>query len=103
MTLSQKDAQLYYSLWLPLIDFVNRKYRVKRTLKNIATAKRLDPAAVKEVADKLWSDVGIIDDYLKERTDLPEEHRKCIRRNPVAVFAAVSGHGAERVAGVLGV
>ena len=27
----------------------------------------------------------------------------CIRRNPVAAFAAVSGHGAERVAGVLGV
>ena len=28
---------------------------------------------------------------------------ECIRRNPVAAFAAVSGHGAERVAGVLGV
>ena len=26
---------------------------------------------------------------------------KCIRRIPVAAFAAVSGHGAERVAGFL--
>lgn len=79
MTLSQNDSQLYYSLWLPLLDYVNRKYRVKRTLKNIAMAKRLDPAAVKEVADKLWSDVGVIDDYLKERPDLPEEHREIIQ------------------------
>jgi len=79
MTLSQQDSQLYYSLWLPLIDFVNRKYRVRRTLKDIVTARRLDPAAVKEVADKLWSDVGVIDDYLKERPDLPEEHREIIQ------------------------
>ena len=26
---------------------------------------------------------------------------ECIRRNPVAAFAAMSGHGAERVAGTL--
>ena len=28
-------------------------------------------------------------------------HEMCIRRNPVAAFAAMSGHGAERVAGTL--
>ena len=36
MTLSQEDGQLYYRLWLPLLDFVNRKYRVSSKLKNIA-------------------------------------------------------------------
>ena len=79
MTLSQEDGQLYYRLWLPLLDYVNRKYRVKRKLKSIATAKGLDPADVKEVANKLWSDVTIIDDYLKENTDLPDEHREIIQ------------------------
>lgn len=30
-----------------------------------------------------------------------ENHFKCIRRHPVAAFAAVSGHGAKRVASFL--
>ena len=79
MTLSQEDGQLYYKLWLPLLDFVNKKYRVNRKLKNIATAKSLDPAEVKKVANKLWSEVVIIDDYLKECVDLPEEHKEIVQ------------------------
>lgn len=79
MTLSQEDAQLYYNLWLPLLDFVNRKYSVNRKLKNIATAKELDPAEVKKVANKLWSDVKVIDDYLNECVDLSEEHKEIVQ------------------------
>ena len=79
MTLSREDGQLYYKLWLPLLDFVNRKYRVNRRLKSIATAKELDPAEVKEIANKLWSDVTIIDDYLDKNADLPDDHRAIIR------------------------
>ena len=79
MTLTQEDGQLYYKLWLPLLDFVNRKYHVNRKLKSIAVAKELDPAEVKKVANKLWSDVAIIDDYLKENADLPEEHKEIVR------------------------
>ena len=62
MTLSQEDGQLYYRLWLPLLDFVNRKYRTSSKLKGITEKKGLDPAEVKKVADRLWSDVTVIDD-----------------------------------------
>lgn len=62
-----------------MLDFVNRKYRINRKLKNIATAKELDPADVKKIANKLWSDVTIIDDYLNENPDLPDDHREIIR------------------------
>lgn len=79
MTLSQEDGQLYYKLWLPLLDFVNRKYHVNRKLKSITTATELDPEEVKKVANKLWSDVTIIDDYLKECVDLPEEYKEIVR------------------------
>ena len=79
MTLSQEDGQLYYKLWLPLLDFVNKKYLINSKLKSIATAKSLNPAEVKEVANKLWSDVTIIDEYLKENEDLPEEHKEIVR------------------------
>lgn len=77
MTLSQEDGQLYYKLWLPLLDFVNRKYCVNRKLKSIATAKELEPSEVKKVANKLWSDVVIIDDYLKECVDLGRDVLWC--------------------------
>jgi hypothetical protein len=79
MTLSQEDGPLYYKLWFPLLDFVNTKHGVNSELKNIATATELDPTEVKKVANKLWSDVDIIDDYLKECVDLPEEHKEIIR------------------------
>ena len=79
MTLSQEDAQLFYSLWLPLLDFVNRKYRVNRKLKNLTVTRGLNPADIKKVANKLWSDVDIIDEYLKECVDLPEEYKDIIR------------------------
>ena len=79
MTLSQEDGQLYYKLWLPLLDFVNKKYRINNKMKSIATAKNLNPKDVKEVANKLWSDVTIIDDYLNEKADLTDDHREIIR------------------------
>lgn len=67
MTLSPEDAKLFYQLWLPLLDYVNEKKKVNE-LKNIATAKTLEPTKVKEVANALWNEVGMIDEYLVEKT-----------------------------------
>ena len=55
------------------------QYRINRKMKSLATAKTLNPADVKEVANKLWSDVTIIEDYMKENEELPEEHKEIIR------------------------
>lgn len=32
MTLLKEDGQLYYRLWLPLLDYVNRKYEVRKEM-----------------------------------------------------------------------
>lgn len=79
MTLSQEDGQLYYKLWMPLLDFVNRTYGINKKLKNMAEAKNLDPAEVKEIANKLWSEVEIIDRYIKENPELPAEYKEIIQ------------------------
>ncbi|MFQ7311607.1 MAG: hypothetical protein ACLROL_07105 [Sellimonas sp.] len=79
MTLSQEDGQLYYKLWMPLLDFVNRTYGVNKKLKSMAEAKNLDPVEVKEVANKLWSEIAIIDRYIKENPELPQEHKDIIQ------------------------
>lgn len=79
MTLSPEDAQLFYHLWLPLLDFTNRKYHINPRLKKITKASELHPADAKEIANKLWENVTIIDAYLKGAPDLPKEHQAIIR------------------------
>ena len=49
MTLSEKDGQLFYKLWLPLLDYVNEKCKVNKNVKDMANAKSLDPQVVKEI------------------------------------------------------
>ena len=39
----------------------------------------MDPAEVKEVANKRWSEVGVIDRYIKENSELQAEHKKIIQ------------------------
>lgn len=82
MTLSLEDGQLYYRLWMPLLDYVNEKTKVNPKLKNMAVAgpSSLDPNEVKVVADKLWEDVSVIDEYLLSAgRDLPNEHKEIVR------------------------
>lgn len=69
MVLSPEDAKLFYRLWFPLLDYVNEKKKVN-DLKDIATAEELDPAKVKEIANVLWNDTGIIDEYLTENVSV---------------------------------
>ena len=42
MTLSEKDGQLFYKLWLPLLDYVNEKCKVNKNVEDMANAKSLD-------------------------------------------------------------
>lgn len=79
MILSEKDGKLFYELWLPLLDYVNEKYKVNKKLRNMADARTLNPEEVKEIADVLWNHVDIIDQYLDEcATEMPDDHRQII-------------------------
>lgn len=78
MKLSTEDGQLFYKLWLPLLDYVNEKYKVNEGAAKMAGAERMNPEEVKAVADKLWDDVTVIDEYLSGQSDMPQEHRAII-------------------------
>ena len=78
MTLSEEDGKLYYALWLPLLDFVNKKYGVKKQLKKMDTAKSLNPEDVKAVSDILCENIAVIDEYLQKHKEIPEEHKSII-------------------------
>ena len=77
-TLSEEDAKLFYQLWLPLLEYVNKKTRAVPSLKHIDTAKRLNTTDVKKVAERLWDDVSLIDRYLQANPEIPEEHREIL-------------------------
>lgn len=79
MTLSEKDGQLFYKLWLPLLDYVNEKCKVNKNIRNMANAESLNPQEVKEIANVLWADVSLIDQYLAEQgVEMSDEHKEII-------------------------
>ena len=77
MKLEQCDAKLFYRLWLPLLDFVNRKYHGHPETEWIDKRHGIDTGAVKEIADYLWLHTGVIEEYLAE-AELPKEYAQIV-------------------------
>ncbi len=79
MKLSNEDSQLFYKLWMPLLNYVNEQKKIKPNLHNMHLATSLDPNDVKEVADALWSETDLIDDYLSEHKEIQGENKELIQ------------------------
>lgn len=77
MRLEQSDAELFYQLWIPLLDFVNRKYHVCPETKSIDQRQGVDVQVAKAVADYLWSHNEVIEEYLAV-AELPEEYAQIV-------------------------
>lgn len=72
MTLEKQDAELFYQLWFPLLDFVNQKYQVCPGAGTIDRNRGVDAADAKKVANYLWSHTEVLQEYLAQ-ADLSEE------------------------------
>ena len=77
MRLEQSDAALFYQLWIPLLDFVNRKYHVCPETETIDQRHGVDGRDAKAIADYLWSHIEVIEEYLAV-AGLPEEYAQII-------------------------
>jgi len=77
MRLEQSDAELFYKLWFPLLNFVNSKYHVCPQIKSIDQRQGVDVQVAKAVADYLWTHSEVIDDYLTS-AGLPEEYAQIV-------------------------
>ena len=79
MTLSKEDAELFYELWFPILDFVNEKLKVNPAINKIYRAQNLNIAEVKEIANALWDNVRLIAEYLeKHSSGFSKEHLEII-------------------------
>ena len=71
------DAKLFYDLWIPLLDHVNRTYNVNPKLGKMTRAEGLNIQEVRVVTDFLWSHPAVIDGYLAS-AELPPDHREIL-------------------------
>ena len=77
MRLERSDAELFYTLWFPLLDFVNSKYHVCPEAGPIDKELGVDACDAKAIADYLWSHTGVIEEYLAT-AKLSEENAQIV-------------------------
>ena len=77
MKLEQSDAEHFYQLWFPLLDFVNRKYHVCPETETIDRRQGVDARNAKKIADYLWSHIEVIEEYLAA-AELPNEYAQIV-------------------------
>ncbi len=77
MRLEKSDTELFYQLWFPLLDFVNRKYHVCSDAGRIDKRHGVDACDAKAIADYLWSNTDVIKEYLST-AKLPDEHAQIV-------------------------
>lgn len=76
--LSVDARRTFFFLFIPLLDFVNRKYGISDVLSDQIRRAKPDLKELKKAADALWKDPTIIDEYIierKEEVGLGNEHR----------------------------
>ena len=77
MRLERSDAELFYRLWFPLLDFANSKYHVCPEAGPIDQELGVDACDAKAIADYLWSHIGVIEEYLAV-AKLPDEYTRIV-------------------------
>ncbi len=80
MILSEQDREVFFSLFLPLLDYVNRRTGAEESLRSIMQSGRNVIVKLRIIAQKLWKDVSYIDDYLAlpENEEMPQELREIV-------------------------
>ena len=64
MILTNDQAKQFYDLWIPLLDFVNRKYKLIRSLYGMTSPQGLPMDSVRLLSSKLWEKPAVIDEFL---------------------------------------
>ena len=96
-TLSPEESDNFFRLFIPLLQAVNYNYEICDTLEEQFRAGRPSMKDLKEVANALWEDTGILDEYIKtvsEQHDLSEEDRLVLEswKHPVSATFVLERH-----------
>ena len=88
-TLSPEGHKTFFRLFIPLLDFTNQKYEINEYLSEDIRRGHPDTQDLKEVADVLWANLEIIDEYIEateKQFGLEEQDRRLLKswRLPVS-------------------
>lgn len=78
MILPEKDGRLFYELWLPIMEYANRKKRIAESFAIRPPRNNYERVMFKTIADEIWADVSIIDRYVDDHPQLSEDNRRII-------------------------
>ncbi len=78
MFLSDEDAKKFYDLWIPLLDFVNRKYKIKKNLYGMTSPRGLPLDEVAKISARLWENRSVIDEYIASVAEKMEDEDKAM-------------------------
>ncbi len=81
MVLKTEDTELFYKFFFSLLDYTNRKNSICPGIGKMRTASSLNPADVKEVANAVWDEPAIIEEYLKSKKNSVSEDDAAILRS----------------------
>lgn len=70
MILTNNDAKYFYDLWIPLLDYVNKKYKIIPELYGMNSPAGLPIQKIAIITNKLWEDTAIIDEYISSSDSL---------------------------------
>lgn len=79
MKLSEQDAKQFYSLFIPLLDFVNEKYSiVDQPQMEGAADGSIDPNKSVKISERLWQETDLLDEYVAMHPEFPEEDKEIL-------------------------
>ncbi|MBQ4487522.1 MAG: hypothetical protein II936_11020 [Oscillospiraceae bacterium] len=79
MLIPYSDAELFFSCYIPLLDFVNKKKRIIKNLGEIRTRFDVTHEVGQKISTNLWEDRSIIDEFLEKKgSTLSDEQKEII-------------------------
>lgn len=99
-TLSKEESSTFFRLFLPLLDAVNQAYEISDVLTEQLRAGRPSLRELGKVAEALWKDTDILDEYISavsEQHGLPDEDRRILEgwKHPVSAAFVLERHLAK--------
>lgn len=79
MTIDKDDAELFFELFFPLLNYVNKELNIIPQIRKFRRGVNSDPMLLKKIANGLWNDVDLVDSFLeKNGGELSEDERQII-------------------------
>lgn len=77
--LSADEVAKFFGILLPLLGYVNKKAKLYSEPDTMTAGQEMVPKIVGKIAEKLWAEVSLIDEYLAENAGLAEAEKDILR------------------------